>query len=87
MLALPDFNKLCIVETDTSSMGLGVALPQEGHPIVYFSKKLNEGLVVALEFIYIQKLYTVTKSISKWRHYLLGKQFTIRTDHQNLKEL
>lgn len=47
MLALPDFSKQFIVETDASATGIGAVLMQAGHPIVYLSKSLvprNLGL-------------------------------------------
>lgn len=36
---------------------------------------------------YIRELYAITQTVAKWRNYLLGRRFNIRTDHQSLKEL
>ena len=36
---------------------------------------------------YVRELYAITRAIARWRHYLLGKKFTIKIDHKSLKEL
>lgn len=43
MLALSNFDKLLKIECDASSKGIGDVLSQEGQPIEYLSKKLNEA--------------------------------------------
>ncbi|QHO43351.1 Transposon Ty3-I Gag-Pol polyprotein [Arachis hypogaea] len=85
VLALPNFSLPFTIEIDVSSQGIGAVLSQQGHPIAYFSKKLNSRLRVASA--YVQELYAITQAVAKWCHYLLGRRFFIKTDHQGLQEL
>ena len=36
---------------------------------------------------YVKELFAITEVIAKWRHYLLGREFIIKTDHKSLKYL
>lgn len=85
VLRLLDFRKVFMVETNASGIGVGAVLSQEGHLLAYFSKKLTQKLSMALA--YVRELYAITQAVQKWRYYLLGRRFLIKTDHKSLKEL
>ncbi|KAF7841378.1 Transposon Ty3-G Gag-Pol polyprotein [Senna tora] len=85
VLALPNFSLPFVVDTDASNTGIGAVLTQNGHPVAFFSKKLCHKLSNAST--YVRELYAITQAVAKWQHYLLGRKFTVRTDHKSLREL
>nr|KYP36929.1 Retrovirus-related Pol polyprotein from transposon 17.6 [Cajanus cajan] len=85
ILALPNFSLPFEVETDASTKGIGAVLTQQGHPLAFFSKKLSHRMSNAST--YVRELYAITQVVARWRHYLVGKKFIIKTDHKSLKEL
>ncbi|PNY16670.1 Ty3/gypsy retrotransposon protein [Trifolium pratense] len=85
VLGLPDFSKPFTLETDASGTGIGVVLGQQGHPITYFSKKLSPRR--QKQSAYIRELLAITEALAKFRHYLLGHKFVIKTDQKSLKSL
>jgi hypothetical protein len=85
ILVLPDFSKPFLIECDTSGKGIGAVLMQQQRPIAYFSQALK-GRFLLLS-TYEKELIALVSAVKKWRTYLLGHPFTIKTDHQSLKFL
>lgn len=83
VLALPNFSKPFVLETDACGSGIGAVLMQEGRPIAYYSKAL--GQKAAGYSTYEKEAIAILESLKKWRHYLLGGQVIIKTDQQSLK--
>lgn len=83
VLALPDFSKPFVLETDACGSSIGAVLMQEGRPIAYYSKALGQR--AAGSSTYEKEAIAILEALKKWRHYLLGNQVIIRIDQQSLK--
>ncbi|KAL0428660.1 UNVERIFIED_CONTAM: Retrovirus-related Pol polyprotein from transposon.6 [Sesamum latifolium] len=58
---------------------------QEHRLIAYLSKALsprNQGFSV-----YEKEILAILQVVHKWKHYLIGHHFIIKTDHQSLKHI
>jgi len=81
ILALPDFAKTFELEYDSSEIGIGAVLLQEGHPIAYFSEKLHGASLNYLT--YDKEMYALVRALQTWKHYLVSKEFVIHS-HLNI---
>ena len=84
-MATPNFSKPFVIEYDASGFGIGVMLMQEGHPITFESRKLNKREF--LQSTYNKEMLAIMHVLIKWRQYMLGSKFLIRTDHNSLQHL
>ncbi|CAL2271884.1 unnamed protein product [Prunus armeniaca] len=72
VLALPDFTKPFIIESDASGYGIGAMLQQEGKPIAFTSKTLDHH---SLKYFLNHKAHTPFQQ--KWVTKLLGYDYEI----------
>jgi len=85
VLALPNFTQSFVIECDVSGVGVGAVLMQNGRPVAFLSKALK-GRALHMS-TYEKELFALVTAIQKWRPYLLGQSFIVKTDHQSLKFL
>jgi hypothetical protein len=85
ILRIADPNADFTVCTDACKEGLGGVLSQNRFIICYESRKLKEH-----EKNYAThdlELAAIVHALKKWRHYLMGRRFELRTNHNGLKYL
>jgi hypothetical protein len=85
VLQLLDFTQTFTIKCDACGTGLGAVLMQGGHPIAFFSKALK-GQALYLS-TYEKELLSLISAVQKWRPYLLGQSFKVKTNQQVLKFL
>jgi hypothetical protein len=79
VLLLPDFSKPLLIECDASGIRIRIVLTQDQRPIAFFCQVLK-GRFLALS-TYEKELVALVSAVKKWRSYLLGHPFAIKTDH------
>lgn len=82
ILVVPDLFGDFRVCTDASLDGIGALLMQEGHMIAYESHKLKDHELN--NPTHDLELVIVVHALTRWRHFLLGHQFELHTDHHSL---
>lgn len=90
ILSIYDINKEVFIETDASFKGLGAALKQpqtDGklHPVAYFSRKLSDK-EKKMDIIHLE-CKAIKEALKYWQYYLIGREFTVCSDHKPLENL
>ena len=83
ILKMPDGTGGMVIYSNASRKGLGCVLMQHGHVIAYASRQLKPH--EKNYPTYDMELAAVIFALKIWRHYLLGDQVLIYTDHKSLK--
>ena len=82
ILHVSDMNQPFEIETDASQFAIGVVLKQGGHPVAYHSETLAEAKINYNT--YDKEFYSLVQALKQWRHYILGKETVLHTDHHPL---
>ena len=82
---MPRFHEKVRIVSDASGTGLGAVWEQEGHVVAYYAA--CRGLRTAEKHHSTVELecLAIVKSVKRFRHYLLRRQFEILTDHRPLE--
>ena len=83
VLSLPDFSKPFVLECDASSVGIGAIIMQDRNPISFESRKLQPH--ERLYSIYDKEMLAIMHALAKFRQYLVGVKFIVKTDHNSLR--
>lgn len=82
VLRFPDMNQPFEMETDASQFAIGFVLKQGGHPVAYHSEALADAKL--MYSTYDKEFYNLVQALKQWRHYILGKETILHTDHHQL---
>ena len=82
ILAFPDFTKPFVIYTDASKYQLGGVITQDGRPLAFYSRKLNDAQTryTTTE----RELLSIVETLKEFRNILLGHVILAYTDHKNL---
>jgi hypothetical protein len=83
VLALLDFTQPFVLECDALGEGIGAILLQHRYPIAYESRKLTESN--RFYSIYDKEMLIIIHALVKFRQYLVGGNFVVKTDHNSLR--
>lgn len=85
ILKLASWEEPFEVINDASDIAIRAILLQDSKPGAYFSKKLDSA---QCNFsVYEKELFAIISALKHWKHFLYGREFTLKTNCQALKWL
>ena len=80
-----NLKKEAVLQTDASIKGLGACLLEDGHPVYFASKSLQDAEhgYVAIEL----EALAVAWAMEKFHHFLYASHFTLETDQKPLETI
>jgi hypothetical protein len=71
-----------VVESDASDVALSATLNQGGRPVAFISRTLQGS---ELHYPAVEKeAMAIIEAVRKWRHFLAGRHFTLKTDQRSV---
>lgn len=83
VLSLPDMQQPFEIEIDASDYVVGTVLTQHVHPIAYHSDTLSYTIHKYLTCD--KEIHSIVKACRQWKHYIMGKETIIHTNHKPLQ--
>jgi len=83
VLKLPDFDKDFEIHSDASDFAIGGVIVQDGRPVAFESKKLNE--TERRWPTHEKEMWAVIHCLKTWGHYIGSKDVVVWTDNVTLK--
>ena len=78
-----DYEGSFVVETDASDFCIAATLNQNGRPVAFFSRTLNNS---EINHPPVEKeAAAIVESIRAWRHFLIGRNFELITDQKSVR--
>jgi hypothetical protein len=83
LVRLFDPAKTTVLTTDASEKAISAVLSQDGHPVIYLSRSLNDA---EKKYANIEReALAIVWATNRARQFLLGKKFILQSDHQPLE--